>query len=157
MRLVSQANKLADKLDKMKRQDARLGRKIASLESEEVRHDIMLSDARTVIWMADYAAKEYDQNQLVMLVDQVEAKTREANLSRAKAYDLALSGIDHRTHGNKTQLNQELRKVECWIDEATILDVEIAENSSQLMRLIKRIKVAECQGRREQAVKEDLE
>ena len=92
-----------------------------------------------------------------MLVDQVEAKTREANLSRAKAYNLVISGIDHRTHGNRIQANQELRKVERWIEEATILDVEIAENSSQLMRLIKRIEVAECQGRREQAVKKDLE
>ena len=92
-----------------------------------------------------------------MLVDQVEAKTREANMSKAKAYDLALSGIDHRTLGNRTQANQELRKVERWIEEATILDVEIAEHSSQLMRLNKRIKVAECQGRRAERVKRDLE
>ena len=141
----------------MERQEACLDRKITILESDHDRHLSMLSDARQVILMADYDSYEYEQNQLVVLVDQVEAKTREANLSRAKAYDLALSGIDHRTHGNKTQVNQELRKVERWIDEATILDVEIAENSSQLMRLIKRIKVAECQGRREQAVKEDLE
>ena len=63
-------------------------------------------------------------------MDQVETKTREANLSRAKANNLVLSGIDHRTHGNRTQANVILRKVECWIEEANILDVEIAEHSS---------------------------
>ena len=117
----------------------------------------MLSDARQVILLSDYGSYEYDQNQLVVLVDQVEAKTRKENLSRAKAYNLALSGIDHRTHGNRTRANQELRKVEHWIEEATILDAEIAEHSSQRMRPNKRIEVAEYQGRRAQAVKKDLE
>ena len=51
----------------------------------------------------------------------------------------------------------ELIKVEHWIEEATMLDVEIAEHSSQLMRLNKRIEVAERQGRQAQAVKKDLE
>ena len=47
--------------------------------------------------------------------------------------------------------------MERWIEEATILDGEIAKHSSQIMRLNKRIEVAECQGRRAQAVKKDLE
>ena len=68
-----------------------------------------------------------------------------------------MSGIDHRIHGNRTKANRELRKVERWIEEATILDGEIAKHSSQIMRLNKRIEVAECQGRRAQAVKKDLE
>ena len=87
---------------------------------------------------------EYEQNQLVVLVDQVEAKTQEANLSRAKAYNLVLSGMDHRTHGNRTWL-LVLRKVESWIEEATILDVEIAKHFSQVMILNNRIQVAEVQ------------
>ena len=37
------------------------------------------------------------------------------------------------------------------------MDVEIAEHSRQLMRIDKRIEVAECHGRQEQAVKKDLE
>ena len=157
MRLDSQANNLGDTLDKMKRQGARLDRKIAILEGDNARHLIMLSDARKAILMADYGSYEYKQNLLVVLMDQVEAKTRKANLNRAKAYDLALSGIDNRTHGNRTRANQELRKMERWIDEATILGVEIAEHSSQLMRLNKPIEVAESQGRQAQAIKKNLE
>ena len=102
MQLSSQTKNLGDTLDKMERQEARLNRKIHILDNEHTCYLIMISDARQVILIADYGGYEYDQNQLVMLVGQVEAKTRKANLSRAKAYELAVSGIDHRTHGNKT-------------------------------------------------------
>ena len=107
--------------------------------------------------MADYAGYEYDQNQLIVLMDQVEAKTWKADLNRARAYDLALSGIDNRIYGNRIRATQELRKMECWFGEATILDIEIARHSDQLMRLNKQIEVAESQGRRAQAIKKDLE
>ena len=89
------------------------------------------------------------KTQLIMLMDQVEAKTRKADLNRARA----LSGIDNRIHGNRIRATQELRKMECWFDEATILDMEIARHSDQLMRLNKWIEVAESQGRRAQAIK----
>ena len=157
MQLSSQTKNLGDTLDKMERQEARLNRKIHILDNEHTCYLIMISDTRQVIMQADYDASKYDQNQLVVLMDQVEAKTRKANLSRAKAYELALSGIDNRTHGNRTRANQELRKVERWIEEAIMLDEEIVEHSSQLMRLNKRIEVAEHQGRRAKAVKKDLE
>ena len=64
----------------MEQQEARLDRKITSLDSRLDRNLSMLSDAKQVIWMADYDSYEYKQDQLVMLVDQVEAKAREANL-----------------------------------------------------------------------------
>ena len=157
MRLDSQADKLADTLDKMERQRVRLDRKIAVLEGNKVRHSIRLSEAKQAILMADYYGYEYDQHQLIVLMDHVEAKTRKADLNRVRAYDLALSGIDNRIHGNRIRATQELRKMERWIDEATILDIEIARHSNQLMRLNKRIEVAESQGRRAQAIKKDLE
>ena len=50
------------------------------------------------------------------------------------------------------QIKNYAIKVKRWIEEATILDEEITEHSSQLMRLNKRIEVAE-----NQAVKKDLE
>ena len=102
MQLSSQTKNLGDTLDKMERQEARLNRKIHILDNEHTCYLIMISDTRQVIMQADYDASKYDQNQLVVLMDQVEAKTGKANLSRAKAYELAVSGIDHRTHGNKT-------------------------------------------------------
>ena len=82
----------------------------------------MQSEAKQVIWQATYDIKKYDQNQLIVLVDQVEAKTREANLRRSKTYELAVSGIYHRTRGDRSRANQELNKVEHWIEEATVLD-----------------------------------
>ena len=55
----------------MEQQEARLDRKITSLDSRLDRNLSMLSDAKQVIWMADYGSYEYEQDQLVMLVDQV--------------------------------------------------------------------------------------
>ena len=120
-------------MKKMEQQEARLERKITSLDSSLDRHLSMLSDAKQVIWMADTGRYEYDQDQLVRLMDHVETKIREAKLSRAKACNLVHSGIDHRTLGNRSQANVILRKVERWIEEADILDVEITEHSSQIV------------------------
>ena len=66
----------------MDRQEARLNRKIYSLKNEYGNLLTNQSEANHVIWMATWAIKKDDQNQLVVLVDQVEAKTREANLRR---------------------------------------------------------------------------
>ena len=57
-RLCSQADDLGDALIKMERQEARLDRKITSLDSSLDRHLSMLSDAKQVIWMADYGSYE---------------------------------------------------------------------------------------------------
>ena len=157
MRLDSQADKLADTLDEMEHQRTRLDRKIAVLEGNEVRHSIRLLEAKQAILTADYDGYEDNQNQLIVLMDQVEAKSRKADLNRARAYDLALAGIDNRIHGNRIRATQELRKMERWMDEAIILDIEMARHSNQLMRLKKRIEVTESMGRRAQTIKKDLE
>ena len=85
LRLSSQADRLGDKLAKMDRQEARLNRKIYILNNEHGNLLTNQSEANHVIWMATWAIKKGDQNQLVVLVDQVEAKTREANLRSSKA------------------------------------------------------------------------
>ena len=54
-----------------------------------------------VIWEASSNIKMYNQGKLVELVDQVEANTKEANLLRSKAHNLAVSGIYNRTCGNR--------------------------------------------------------
>ena len=59
-RLCSQADDLGDALIKIEQQEARLDRKITSLDSSLDRHLSMLSDAKQVIWMADYGSYEYD-------------------------------------------------------------------------------------------------
>ena len=105
LRLSSQADRLGDKLAKMDRQEARLNRKIYILNNEYGNLLTNQSEANHVIWMATWAIKKGNQNQLVVLVDQVEAKTREANLRRSKAYELAVSGIYHRTCGDSATLD----------------------------------------------------
>ena len=87
LQLSSQADNLYDKMVKMDRQEARLNRKIYILNNEYGNLLTNQSEANHVIWMATWAIKKSDQNQLVVLVDQVEAKTREANLGRSKAYE----------------------------------------------------------------------
>ena len=117
----------------------------------------MLSNVRQVMILDDTGCYEYNQNQFVRLMNHVENKTREAKLSRAKACNLVLAGIDHRTHGNRSQANVILRKVEPWLEEADILDVEITEHSSQIEECNNRIQMAKCQAIRTSTVKRDLE
>ena len=100
LQMSSQANRLDDKLVKMDRQEARLNRKIYVLNNEYCRLLTRQSETKQVVWMATWAIKKDDQNQLV--------KTREANLCRSKAYKLAVSGIYHRTCGDRNQANREL-------------------------------------------------
>ena len=69
-RLSSQAEELDERLAKLRRQEARLNRKIYNLGKTRI---------------------------LTEILDQVEAKTKEANLLRSKAYNLAVSDIYNRT------------------------------------------------------------
>ena len=68
-----------------------------------------------------------------------------------------MSSIYNRTRGDRNRANQELRRVEHRIEEATMLDEEIAEHSSRLMKLNKQIEMAEHQGRQAQTIKRDVE
>ena len=56
------------------------------------------SETEMAIGEATFNVKMYDQGKLVELVDQVEAKTEEANLLRSKADKLAVSGIYNMTY-----------------------------------------------------------
>ena len=62
---------LGNVLIKMERQEARLERKITSLDSSLDRHLSMLSDVRKVMLRADTGRYEYDQIQLVRLRNDV--------------------------------------------------------------------------------------
>ena len=74
-------------------------------------------------------------HKLVDLLDQVETRTKEADLFRSRAYNLEVSGIYMRTCGNRVQANELLLRVARWLEEAVVLDGEISEHSSQLMKL----------------------
>ena len=87
----------------MRRQEARLNRKIYNLETEktclwteEWETQIVISEATLDIQLCDHP-----RGKLVDLVDQVEAKTKEADLLRSKAFNLAVPGIYLRTCGNR--------------------------------------------------------
>ena len=141
----------------MERQKACLEWKIINLDCSLDTHQSMLSNVKQVMILDDTGCYEYDQIQLVRLRNHVENKTREAKLSRTKAMNCVLAGIDHRTHGNRSQANVILRKVERWLEEADMLDVEITEHSSQIEECNNRIQMAESQAMRASAVKRDLE
>ena len=68
-------------------------------------------------------------------MDQVEIKTKEADLLRSRAYNLAVPGIYMRTCGNRFRANEVLLRVALWLEEAIVLDGEILMHSSQLMKL----------------------
>ena len=141
----------------MERQEACLDRKITNLDISLDRHLSMLSDVKLVMIMVDTDSYEHDQIQVVRLMNLVENKTREANLSRAKACNSVLSGIDHRTHGNRSQANIILRKVERWLERGDMMNAEITEHSSQIEECNNRILMAECQSRQASTAKRDLE
>ena len=157
LQISSQVDRLDEKLAKMVRQENRLNRKKYILNNEDCCLLGIQSEAKIVIWQATYDIKKYDQNQLIVLVDQVEAKAREANLRRSKAYELAVSDIYHRSCGNRNRADRELHRVEHWIEVATVLDGEITEHSSRLMKLNKRIEMAEHQRRRAQTIIREVE
>ena len=52
------------------------------------------------------------------------------------------------TCGNRDRANKVLLRVAHWIKEAIVLDGEISEHSSELMKLCKQIEVAEHDRRR---------
>ena len=85
-------------------------------------------------------------------MDQVEAKTKKADLLRSKAYSLAVPGIYMRMCGNRDRANEVLLRVALWIEEAIVLDGEISEHSSQLMKLCKQSEMAEHDRRRAQNI-----
>ena len=128
------------------------------------RKNIIHSDTITVTYSKirnNFNIKMYYRGTLVELVDQVEANTKEGNLLRSKAYNLAVPGIYMRICGNRDRANEVLLRVALWIEEAIVLDGEISEHSSQLMKLCKQSEIASHDKRRAQniliEVKHDLD
>ena len=62
---------------------------------------------------ATFDIKQYNhpKGKLVDLVDQVEAKTKQADLLRSRAYTLAVPGIYMRMCGNRDRASKVLLKV----------------------------------------------
>ena len=115
------------------------------------------SETEMAIGEATFNVKMYDQGKLVELVDQVEAKTEEANLLRSKADKLAVSGIYNRTCGNRDRANEELLRVARCIEESIVLDGEISEHSSQLIYFSRQIEISEHVRSRAQNIMREVE
>ena len=92
MAIVLPGRQVGQQADKMRRQESRLIRKYFILSEEDTRLFKTQLDTELVIWQATFNIKMYYRGQLVKLVDPVEANTKEANLLRSKAYNLAVSG-----------------------------------------------------------------
>ena len=73
-----------------------MGTEKTGLSTKKWETQIVISEATLDIHLCDHP-----KGILVDLVDQVEAKTKEADLLRSKAYNLAVPGIYLRTCGNR--------------------------------------------------------
>ena len=148
MAIVLPGRQVGQQADKMRRQESRLIRKYFILSEEDTRLFKTQLDTESVIGQATFNIKMYYRGTLVELVDQVEANTKEGNLLRSKAYNLAVSGNYNRECGNRDRANEEMLRVNRWIEEAIVLDGEISEHSSQVMELSKQIETSEHDIRR---------
>ena len=88
-RLSYQADELDGKLVKLCRQESCLNRKISNLRAEKTRLSTEKWQTEIVISEANLDIQLYDhpRGKLVDLVDQVETKTKEADLLRSRAYN----------------------------------------------------------------------
>ena len=155
-RLGSQADDLAEALVKMEWQETRLERKIASLEQNLDDHLLMVSSVVESIEMYKASYMRH-QGQVTRLMHDAENKTREAERFRGMACNSVVMGIDHRTHGNKSQANSILRQVERWLQESDQLDLEVKEHSNRHEEWNREIQRAECLAVQHADCKRDLE
>ena len=113
----------------MEWQETRLERKISSLEQNLDDHLLMVSSVVENIEMYKASYMRH-QGKVTRLMHDAETKTREADRLRGMAYNSVVMGIDHRTHGNKSQANSILRQVERWLQESDQLGLEVKEHSN---------------------------
>ena len=92
------------------------------------------------------------KGKIIKLVDWVKAKTKQTELLRSRAYELAVPGIYERMCGNKGRASEMLLSVVLCIEDAIELDEEISEHSSKLIELCKEVEVAEHDRRRARTV-----
>ena len=81
------------------------------MENYHAEHLLMISSDTEIIDIYKDSYMEY-QNKVARLMQDTENKTREAKRLRGQACNSVLAGIDHRTHGNRSQANFILRQME---------------------------------------------